>query len=116
MAVPPMHTPREFGIIKHERELKLQDKGKEYYRQVKAERVFSRKCFPMQVANALKAAEEENARQCLQDKDVSVSLTHDSLDIISVIDKVRSPKAGAIVLFAGTFRLSISIRALLMVI
>ncbi|KAA8570150.1 hypothetical protein MFRU_005g02840 [Monilinia fructicola] len=33
-----------------------------------------------------------------------VALTHDSLDAKVMMDKVRSPKAGAIVLFAGTTR------------
>lgn len=35
---------------------------------------------------------------------VYVSLTHEPLDITSIINHVRSPKAGAIVLFAGTTR------------
>jgi molybdopterin synthase catalytic subunit len=30
-----------------------------------------------------------------------VALTHDHLDVLAVMDRVRSPKAGAIVLFAG---------------
>ena len=34
---------------------------------------------------------------------VSVSLTHDRLDVASVVSSVRSPKAGATVLFAGKF-------------
>lgn len=31
-----------------------------------------------------------------------VALTHDHLDAKAIMDRVRSPKAGAIVLFAGT--------------
>ena len=37
----------------------------------------------------------------IKDDGVVVSLTHLPLDINSVIAHVRSPKAGAIVLFAG---------------
>ncbi|PBP22966.1 Molybdenum cofactor synthesis protein 2B [Diplocarpon rosae] len=33
-----------------------------------------------------------------------VALTHDHLDAKAIMDRVRSPKAGAIVLFAGTTR------------
>jgi len=32
---------------------------------------------------------------------VFVALTHDTLDAVAIMNKVRSPKAGAIVLFAG---------------
>jgi hypothetical protein len=32
-----------------------------------------------------------------------VALTHDHLDVLKIMDLVRSPKAGAIVLFAGTY-------------
>lgn len=39
--------------------------------------------------------------QPVKDDGVAVSLTHLPLDINSVISDVRSPKAGAIVLFAG---------------
>jgi molybdopterin synthase catalytic subunit len=31
-----------------------------------------------------------------------VALTHDHLDVLDIMNRVRSPKAGAIVLFAGT--------------
>lgn len=31
-----------------------------------------------------------------------VALTHDHLDVLTIMNRVRSPKAGAIVLFAGT--------------
>lgn len=37
----------------------------------------------------------------LQEDDYYVALTHDHLDAKAVMDRVRSPKAGAIVLFAG---------------
>ena len=40
-----------------------------------------------------------------------VELTHDTLDAISIIKKVRSPQAGAIVLFAGMIHLSLSCTA-----
>lgn len=32
---------------------------------------------------------------------IFVALTHDTLDAVAIMNKVRSPKAGAIVLFAG---------------
>jgi len=35
-------------------------------------------------------------------KGIYVALTHDHLDPTAIMDKVRSPSAGAIVLFAGT--------------
>ena len=34
---------------------------------------------------------------------MSVALTHDNLNPLSIMAEVKSPKAGAIVLFAGTF-------------
>ena len=37
----------------------------------------------------------------LQERDCYVALTHDLLDPKAMMDRVRSPKAGAIVLFAG---------------
>jgi hypothetical protein len=37
----------------------------------------------------------------LQEDSCYVALTHDHLDAKSMMDRVRSPKAGAIVLFAG---------------
>jgi molybdopterin synthase catalytic subunit len=37
----------------------------------------------------------------IQEKGCYVALTHDSLDVKAVVDRVRDPKAGAIVLFAG---------------
>jgi hypothetical protein len=37
----------------------------------------------------------------LNDEAVHVELTYDHLDAVSIMNQVRSPKAGAIVLFAG---------------
>jgi len=37
-----------------------------------------------------------------EDENIHVELTHDHLDVNSVMNRVKSPKAGAIVLFAGT--------------
>jgi molybdopterin synthase catalytic subunit len=37
----------------------------------------------------------------LEESNCYVALTHDYLDAASMMDRVRSPKAGAIVLFAG---------------
>lgn len=37
----------------------------------------------------------------LQEGECYVALTHNNLDAKTAIDRVRSPKAGAIVLFAG---------------
>ena len=37
----------------------------------------------------------------LQEGNCYVALTHEHLDSTSMMDRVRSPKAGAIVLFAG---------------
>ncbi|KAF4548512.1 Molybdopterin synthase catalytic subunit-like protein [Elsinoe fawcettii] len=39
-----------------------------------------------------------------EDDNVYVSITHDVLDAKSVMDRVRSPQCGAIVVFAGTTR------------
>lgn len=38
----------------------------------------------------------------LAEPNVYVSLTYDELDAKAVMDRVKSPKAGAVVLFAGT--------------
>ncbi|KAI4604323.1 Molybdopterin synthase catalytic subunit [Pestalotiopsis sp. 9143b] len=40
----------------------------------------------------------------LQEEGCYVGLTHDLLNVQNVMDRVRSPQAGAIVLFAGTTR------------
>ena len=37
----------------------------------------------------------------LSEQDVYVSLTYDELNAKSMMDRVKSPKAGAVVLFAG---------------
>ncbi|KAI9833287.1 MAG: hypothetical protein M1819_003681 [Sarea resinae] len=42
--------------------------------------------------------------QSLEKDNLHVSLTYDHLDVASIVDQVKSPKAGAIVLFAGTTR------------
>lgn len=41
--------------------------------------------------------------QCIKEDGVSVALTHELLDARAVMNEVRSPKAGAIVLFAGQY-------------
>ena len=46
-------------------------------------------------------AEEPNEDQCIKEDGISVALTHGLLDARAVMNEVRSPKAGAIVLFAG---------------
>jgi molybdopterin synthase catalytic subunit len=38
----------------------------------------------------------------LEEDGIFVALTHETLDAVAIMNKVRSPKAGAIVLFAGT--------------
>lgn len=45
-------------------------------------------------------SEQSNSQQ-LRDEAILVSLTHFTLDIPSVVSSVKSPKAGAVVLFAG---------------
>lgn len=47
----------------------------------------------------------------LQEPGLYVALTHDPLDPAALMDRVRSPQAGAIVLFAGTTRDSFDARA-----
>ena len=37
-----------------------------------------------------------------EEEGISVALTHDTLSPTLIMNKVKSPKAGAIVLFAGT--------------
>lgn len=37
----------------------------------------------------------------IEEENIHVEITYDHLDVNSVISKVKSPKAGAIVLFAG---------------
>lgn len=40
--------------------------------------------------------------QALEEQDVFVSLTYDELNAKTTMDRVKSPKAGAVVLFSGT--------------
>ena len=40
--------------------------------------------------------------QVLTDANIYVSLTYDPLDATAMLARVKSPKAGAVVLFAGT--------------
>jgi molybdopterin synthase catalytic subunit len=47
-------------------------------------------------------AKIDTAQNYLNDRGIHVELTHDRLSIQTAMDIVRSPKAGAIVLFAGT--------------
>ncbi|KAL9004254.1 MAG: hypothetical protein Q9188_002918 [Gyalolechia gomerana] len=47
---------------------------------------------------------EHSDFQELRDGDVSVALTASELDVASIVSSVKSPKAGAVVLFAGTTR------------
>ncbi|KAI4288928.1 MAG: hypothetical protein L6R35_001803 [Caloplaca aegaea] len=47
---------------------------------------------------------EQSHFEELRDVNVWVSLTNSKLDIASVISRVKNPKAGAVVLFAGTTR------------
>jgi hypothetical protein len=39
--------------------------------------------------------------ESLAEQDIYVSLTYDELNAKSIMDRVKSPKAGAVVLFAG---------------
>lgn len=45
----------------------------------------------------------ENEALELQEGECYVGLTHDHLNVQNVMDRVRSPQAGAIVIFAGMF-------------
>lgn len=40
-----------------------------------------------------------------EEGNISVELTYDYLDVVSIMNKVKSPKAGAVVIFAGTSHL-----------
>ncbi|THW12062.1 Molybdopterin biosynthesis MoaE [Aureobasidium pullulans] len=51
-----------------------------------------------------KSTQSSNTPTEFEEDGVFVALTHDTLDAVSIMSKVRSPKAGAIVLFAGTTR------------
>ncbi|KAI5464022.1 Molybdopterin biosynthesis MoaE [Mariannaea sp. PMI_226] len=52
----------------------------------------------LQNSNGTQEIWEDSAEGCY------VALTHDHLDVKSIMDRVRDPGAGAIVLFAGTTR------------
>jgi molybdopterin synthase catalytic subunit len=41
------------------------------------------------------------SRTRLSESSVAVELTHDPLDVLAVMNEVKSPEAGAVVLFAG---------------
>lgn len=43
----------------------------------------------------------QQKRHFLNEQDVYVELTFDALDVTSIMIRVKSPEAGAIVLFAG---------------
>ncbi|KAH7057398.1 Molybdopterin biosynthesis MoaE, partial [Macrophomina phaseolina] len=48
---------------------------------------------------------ETSSEPMLREEDgIHVELTYDHLDVVSVMQRVKSPKAGAVVLFAGTTR------------
>ncbi|KAG9544207.1 Molybdopterin biosynthesis MoaE, partial [Aureobasidium melanogenum] len=51
-----------------------------------------------------KNTQSANAPTEFREDGIFVALTHDTLDAVAIMNKVRSPKAGAIVLFAGTTR------------
>jgi len=42
-----------------------------------------------------------DGEKSLSESDIYVSLTYDELNAKSIMDRVKSPKAGAVVLFAG---------------
>lgn len=46
-------------------------------------------------------AEKSTGAMVREDEGVHVELTYDHLDVLSVMARVKSPKAGAVVLFAG---------------
>ena len=58
---------------------------------------------PHDVINLTKMSDEDRKNpQFLKEGDnIHVELTHDPLDIQTAVNRIRSPKAGAIVLFAG---------------
>ncbi|KAM7209669.1 molybdopterin synthase [Naviculisporaceae sp. PSN 640] len=56
------------------------------------------------MANEPEAQQPPSTTEFLQEDNCYVALTHDHLDVSSIMDRVRSPEAGAIVLFAGTTR------------
>lgn len=51
--------------------------------------------------HTLQSAQDLEIISRMSDANCYVSLTHDKLNVVEIMDQVRSPKAGAIVLFAG---------------
>jgi len=52
-------------------------------------------------ANSGFSARLFEGEKALHEQDVFVSLTYDELDAKTTMDRVKSPKAGAVVLFSG---------------
>ena len=49
-------------------------------------------------------ADKPDQDHCIKEDGISVALTHGLLDARAIMNEVRSPKAGAIVLFAGQYQ------------
>ncbi|KAJ9618262.1 Molybdopterin synthase catalytic subunit [Taxawa tesnikishii (nom. ined.)] len=58
----------------------------------------------MESASLEEHVQQYNGPMQVEEEGVFVALTHDVLDAVAIMNRVRSPKAGAIVLFAGTTR------------
>lgn len=58
--------------------------------------------FPMKIVSVVIDVDHNSAT--MTEDNVYVSLTNESIQPIKLMDMVRSPEAGAIVLFAGTTR------------
>lgn len=56
----------------------------------------------MESASLEEHVQQYNGPMQVEEEGVFVALTHDVLDAVAIMNRVRSPKAGAIVLFAGT--------------
>jgi molybdopterin synthase catalytic subunit len=41
-----------------------------------------------------------------EEEGIYVGLTYDDLDVVSIMNRVKNPKAGAVVMFAGAFSAS----------
>jgi molybdopterin synthase catalytic subunit len=52
-------------------------------------------------------ADSKSSPTKIEDANIHVEITYNHLDTTSIISKVKSPKAGAIVLFAGTYSVSL---------
>jgi molybdopterin synthase catalytic subunit len=52
---------------------------------------------------------DSSSKMELEDEAVHVALTYDHLDVVPIMNRVRSPKAGAIVLFAGEVHSTMSL-------